>query len=401
MRKTFKFSGSMRDAFSGSLKDLSQNFSKKLTLASALLALVCSMGVPSSVYAASGPEVRVKDIANFQGVRPNILIGYGLMVGLNGSGDTDSPLTRQTLANILERMGLNARDQIANIESANVAAVMITAELPPFARQGARIDVTVSSLGDAQSLEGGQLLATPLVAADGNTYAIAQGAIVLGGFTAQGRSGVVTKNHTTSGRIADGALVERETGFELADLVDLKLILKNPDLTTAMRMSSAINKNFNEEVSRALDSSTVEIKLPPRYDDYRLPALEKIEAVTLRPDVEAVVVIDEKTGTIVMGEDVRLSTVAISHANLTIRVTELPQISQPNAFAEGGETAEVQRTSIDVQEGQGHFNVLRKEATLADLVKGLNSLGVNPRDIISILQNIKAAGAMQARLKIM
>ena len=414
MLNSVDFSGSLKELFSGSLTTdmsgslvslghkVSKNIAKNFIVAAALFGFVCGLGfAPESAQAASGPTVRVKDIADFQGVRSNILIGYGLMVGLKGSGDTDSPLTRQTLANILERMGLNARDQIANIENSNVAAVMVTAELPPFARQGSRIDVTVSSLGDAESLEGGQLLATPLVAADGNTYAIAQGAIIMGGFTAQGRAGVVTKNHTTSGRIAEGAIVERETGFELKDLQNLRLVLKNPDLTTAMRISDAINKKFGENVSQALDNSTVQITLPERYSEYRLPALEKIESVTLRPDVEAVVVIDEKTGTIVMGEDVRLSTVAISHANLTIRVTELPQVSQPAAFSENGETAVVPRTNIDIQEGQGHFNVLKKEATLADLVKGLNSLGVNPRDIISILQNIRAAGAMQARIKIM
>ena len=412
MLNSFTFSGSLKalsgsltDAMSGSMKSLSgsltQNIANKTMMVLATIGLVCSMAMPVNAFAAPGPTVRVKDIADFQGVRANILIGYGLMVGLKGSGDTDSPLTRQTLANILERMGLNARDQIANIESANVAAVMVTAELPPFARQGSRIDVTVSSLGDANSLEGGQLLATPLVGADGNTYAIAQGGIIIGGFTAQGRSGVVTKNHTTAGRIAEGAIVERETGFEMEQLQDLRLVLKNPDLTTAMRVSTAINEKFGEQISRALDNSTVQITLPERYAEYRLPALERIEAVTLRPDSEAVVVIDEKTGTIVMGEDVRLSTVAISHANLTIRVTELPQVSQPGAFANGGETVQVQRTNIDIQEGQGRFNVLQKEATLADLVRGLNSLGVAPRDIISILQNIKAAGAMQARLKIM
>ena len=347
-----------------------------------------------------GPEVRVKDIANIQGVRGNILIGYGLIVGLSGTGDSSGPITRQTMANILERLGLNTKDQINAIESENVAAVMVTAELPPFARQGARIDVTVSSLGDAGSLEGGQLVATPLMGADGNTYAVAQGAVILGGFTAEGRGGTVTKNHTTAGRIADGAFVEREIDFNLEDLKDLRLVLKNPDLTTAMRMSDAINQEFGEAVSKAVDSSTVDVVLPERYNEYRLPALEKIEAVMLRPDMEAVVAIDEKTGTIVMGEDVRISTVAISHANLTIRVTELPQATQPGAFAEG-DTAILDRTNIEIEEGQGKFSVMEKTATLADLVRGLNALGVKPRDVISILQTIKAAGAMQARIKLL
>ncbi len=363
--------------------------------------ILATLSPVAPVYANTGPLVRVKDIANFQGVRSNILIGYGLIVGLAGTGDKAGPVTQQTMVNILERLGLNTKSQMAQIQSKNIAAVMITAELPPFARQGARIDVTVSSLGDAKSLEGGQLLATPLMAADGNTYAVAQGAVILGGFTAEGRSGVVTKNHTTAGRIADGAIVEREIDFELTELDKLRLILKNPDLTTAMRMSKAVNKSFGENVSRAIDSSTVDIKLPERFAEYRLPAIEKIEKTMVRPDMEAVVVIDEKTGTIVMGEDVRISTVAISHSNLTIRISELPQVSQPPALSEGGQTVEVQRSNIDVEEGQGHFSVLKKEATLADLVKGLNALGVNPRDVISIMQTIKAAGAMQARIKLL
>ena len=367
----------------------------------ALLATGLALGLATPGYSAlQGPEVRIKDIASIQGVRSNILIGYGLMVGLSGTGDSAGPVTRQTLTNILERLGLNTKDQIEEIEGENVAAVMVTAELPPFARQGTRIDVTVSSLGDAESLEGGQLMATPLMGADGNTYAVAQGAVILGGFTAEGRGGTVTKNHTTAGRIADGAIVEREIDFELAEMQDLRLILKNPDLTTAMRMSDAINEAFGEAISKAVDSSTVDVTLPARYNDYRIPALEKIEAITVRPDMEAVVAIDEKTGTIVMGEDVRLSTVAISHSNLTIRVTELPQASQPGALAEG-QTAVLDRTQIEIEEDQGKFSVMEKTATLADLVRGLNALGVKPRDVISILQTIKAAGAMQARIKLL
>ena len=365
----------------------------------ATFGLVLGAAAPS-YGALQGPEVRIKDIASIQGVRSNILIGYGLIVGLSGTGDSSGPITRQTMANILERLGLNTKDQIAAIESENVAAVMVTAELPPFARQGARIDVTVSSLGDASSLEGGQLVATPLMGADGNTYAVAQGAVILGGFTAEGRGGTVTKNHTTAGRIADGAMVEREIEFDLEDLEDLRLVLKNPDLTTAMRISDAINQDFGEAVSKAVDSSTVDVSLPARYSEYRLPALQKIEAIMVRPDMEAVVAIDEKTGTIVMGEDVRISTVAISHANLTIRVTELPQASQPGAFAEG-DTAVLDRTNIEIEEGQGKFSVMENVATLADLVRGLNALGVKPRDVISILQTIKAAGAMQARIKLL
>ena len=380
-------------------------FGEKREMKQWILTLTMALGlfginVPMPVYASQGPLVRVKDIANFQGIRSNILIGYGLIVGLSGTGDTSGPATQRTITDILERLGLNLKDQLDAITGENIAAVMVTAELPPFARQGHRIDVTVSSLGDANSLEGGQLLATPLIAADGQTYAVAQGSIILGGFTAEGRGGTVTKNHTTAGRIADGAIVEREVAFELSELEELRLILKNPDVTTAMRISDAINEKFGAPISQARDSSTVDITLPERYAEYRLPALQKIEHTTLRPDMEALVVIDEKTGTIVMGEEVRLSTVAISHSNLTIRVTELPQISQPNPFADG-ETAGVERTSIQIDEGQGKFSVFEQRATLADLVRGLNSLGVNPRDIISILQTINAAGAMQARLKLL
>ena len=373
---------------------------RKFILVATLATLTGLGATPLSYGQTKNPEVRIKDIASIQGVRSNILIGYGLMVGLSGTGDSAGPITRQTIGNTLERLGLNAKDQLDEIEGENMAAVMVTAELPPFARQGTRIDVTVSSIGDADSLEGGQLLATPLMAADGNTYAVAQGAIILGGFTAEGRGGTVTKNHTTAGRIADGAMVEKEVDFNLSDIKNLRLILKNPDLTTSIRISDAINEEFGEPISRAVDSSTVDINLPARYDDYRIPALEKIEKVMVRPDMEAVVAIDEKTGTIVMGEDVRLSTVAISHANLIIRVTELPQAVQPGAFAEGN-TEVIERTNLEILEDQGKFSVLEKTATLADLVRGLNALGVNPRDVISILQTIKAAGAMQARIKLL
>ena len=352
--------------------------------------------------ASDGPLVRVKDIADIEGVRSNMLIGYGLAVGLAGTGDSSNgvPFTRQTLVNILERLGLNTKDTAAQLKSKNIAAVMVTARLPSFARQGGYLDVNVSSLGDAKSLEGAQLLATPLVGADGNTYAVAQGAVVIGGFTAEGKGGTVTKNHPTSGRVANGAIVERETGFELADMKQLRLVLKNPDFTTAERLSNTVNKSFNAEVAHAIDNHTVDVKLPARYDAYKVPAIDKIENLTMRPDTKARVVIDEKTGAIVMGEDVRLSTVAISHANLTVRITELPQVSQPNALAKG-ETKTVERTSIDIKEGDGHFNMLRQQATLADLVNGLNSLGVKPRDIISILQTIKAAGAMQADIEML
>ena len=367
-----------------------------------LIIAALAMFLPGMSYASEGPTVRIKDIADIEGVRGNSLIGYGLVVGLSGTGDSSNsiPFTRQTLINMLERLGLNAKAQQDALKSKNVAAVMVTAELPAFARQGARIDVSVASLGDAKSLEGGMLVVTPLIGADGETYAVAQGSLVIGGFSAEGAGGTVTKNHTTVGRVANGAIVEKEDGFELDQMDKVRLILRNPDFTTAMRISEAVNKNFGETVSKAVDPHTVDVRLPGRYSQYKVAAIQKIENLHVTPDIAARVVIDEKTGTIVMGEDVRLSTVAISHSNLTIRVTELPQVSQPNAFGEG-ETTEVPRTDIQVDEAHGHFRVLKKEATLADLVDGLNSLGVKPRDIISILQSIKAAGAMQAEIHLL
>ncbi|MBI1363573.1 MAG: flagellar basal body P-ring protein FlgI [Proteobacteria bacterium] len=365
-----------------------------------MLAAAVTLSMPAL---AAAPSVRIKDIADFEGVRNNVLIGYGLVVGLAGTGDSANsvPFTNQTLINILERMGLNSRDFQSTLKTKNVAAVMVTANLPPFARQGSKIDATVSSLGDAKSLEGGMLLVTPLLAADGNTYAVAQGSLIIGGFSAEGDSGTVSKNHTTVGRIASGAIVEREIGFELADMKRTRLILRNPDFTTSLRMSEAINKAFNAPVSVARDNHTVDVALPERYDgNTMVAAIQRIENLRVRPDIVARVVIDEKTGAIVMGEDVRISDVAISHANLTIRVNELAQASQPGPLSQGN-TEVLNRTNIDVDEGNGKFRVLETGASLADLVNGLNSLGVKPRDIISILQTIKAAGALQADIVLM
>lgn len=367
-----------------------------------MTAMAALMLVSTPLHAAS-PSVRIKDIADFEGVRTNALIGYGLVVGLAGTGDSANsvPFTNQTLINMLERLGLNSREAQDTLKTKNVAAVMVTANLPPFARQGSKIDTTVSSLGDAKSLEGGMLLVTPLLGADGNTYAVAQGSLIIGGFTAEGDGGTVSKNHTTVGRIASGAIVEREVGYELADMKRTRLILRNPDFTTSLRMSEAVNKAFNAPISVARDNHTVDINLPERYDANTLvAAIQRIENLRVRPDIVARVVIDEKTGAIVMGEDVRISDVAISHANLTIRVNELAQAAQPAPLAQG-ETAILNRTNIDVDEGDGKFRVLQTGASLADLVNGLNSIGVKPRDIISILQTIKAAGALQADIVLM
>jgi flagellar P-ring protein precursor FlgI len=344
-----------------------------------LFSILLSLGLMtgSMPYAlASSPISRVKDIADIEGVRNNILIGYGLVVGLNGTGDSASsiPFTRQTLTNMLE--------------------------MPSYARQGSRIDVTTSSLGDASSLEGGQLMATALIGADGNTYAVAQGSIIIGGYTMEGNAGTVTKNHPTAGHIASGATVEMETGHELSDNKRIRLLLRNPDFTTALRLKKALNKAFKEPIAIAVDNQTVDISVPKALRGNLVPIIEKIENTYVRPDTAARIVVDEKTGTIVMGSGVQISDVAISHANLNIRVTELTEIVQPEGFSDGI-TAAVPATAIDIDEDAAEFHVLDSGVNLADLVDGLNALGVTPRDIISILQAIKSAGALQAEIVVM
>jgi flagellar P-ring protein precursor FlgI len=370
-----------------------------------LFSILLSLGLMtgSMPYAlASSPISRVKDIADIEGVRNNILIGYGLVVGLNGTGDSASsiPFTRQTLTNMLEKLGVNAKAAESQITTKNVAAVMVTSKMPSYARQGSRIDVTTSSLGDASSLEGGQLMATALIGADGNTYAVAQGSIIIGGYTMEGNAGTVTKNHPTAGHIASGATVEMETGHELSDNKRIRLLLRNPDFTTALRLKKALNKAFKEPIAIAVDNQTVDISVPKALRGNLVPIIEKIENTYVRPDTAARIVVDEKTGTIVMGSGVQISDVAISHANLNIRVTELTEIVQPEGFSDGI-TAAVPATAIDIDEDAAEFHVLDSGVNLADLVDGLNALGVTPRDIISILQAIKSAGALQAEIVVM
>lgn len=356
----------------------------------------------------AAPAVKIKDLAEIEGVRDNVLVGYGLVVGLAGTGDSPNgiPFTRQSLANMLERLGVNAKDVLANIKTKNVAAVMVTAKLPSLARQGSHVDVAVSSLGDAKSLEGGMLLATPLTAADGQTYAVAQGAMVIGGFQATGKDGTsIAKNHSTVARIAKGATVERETGFELAELGNhLQFVLREPDFTTAVRVRDAINAAFKETVANARDNATVDVAVPGRYQKELAGIIHKIENLMVTPTTDARVVIDEKTGTIVMGENVTIAPVAISHANLTIKVVEEQLVSQPFSFNVAGETVKIDRTTeiaVDDDANHGKFKVLKGSASLSDLVSGLNALGVKPRDVISILQNIKAAGALNAELVVL
>ena len=365
-----------------------------------LVALVVAVQIAAGPASAAS---RIKDITDFEGIRENMLVGYGIVVGLAGTGDTlsKSPFTQQSLIAMLERLGVNTRDNIAKLDTKNVAAVMVTATLKPFARQGTRLDITVNSLGDAKSLRGGTLLVTPLLGADGEVYAVAQGPVAISGFSAAGDAQTVSQGIATTGRIANGAIVEREIGFELAKLRSVKISLRNPDLTTARRIAEAINSALRRKAAKPLDPATVLLTVPRKYRNNLVGLLTDIEQLQVRPDMIAKVIIDETSGIIVMGEQVRISTVAIAQGNLTIRITETPQVSQPGPFTTGGTTTTVPRTRIDIDEkGKKKFGIVKNSLTLQQLVANLNALGIGPRDLISILQAIKAAGAMQAALEV-
>ncbi|MCD6073312.1 MAG: flgI [Rhodospirillales bacterium] len=345
---------------------------------------------------------RIKDVADFEGVRENMLVGYGLVVGLNKTGDTmkEGHFTKQSLLAMLERLGVKPTQ--AGLDAKNVAAVMVTAELPGFARQGGRIDVTVSALGDAGSLAGGVLLVTPLLGADGEVYAVAQGHVAIGGFSASGAGETVTKGVPTNARIAGGGIVEREIGFDLQKLQQVRISLRNPDFTTARRMAEAMNAFLGTDAARPSDPGTVTLKVPRGYEGNVVGLLTDVEQLRIEPDQQARIIIDETSGTIVMGENVRISTVAVAQGNLTIRITETPQVSQPGPFSQGGTTVTVPRTDIQVDEGADKkLAVMGGGVTLQELVNGLNSLGIGPRDLITILQAVKAAGALQADIQVM
>jgi flagellar P-ring protein FlgI len=344
---------------------------------------------------------RVKDLASIEGVRQNQLVGYGIVVGLNGTGDTlnNIPFTKQSLQAMLERLGVNTRG--ATMRTQNLAAVMVTANLPPFASQGTRIDVTVSSLGDAKSLQGGTLLVTPLLGADGEVYALAQGSIAIAGFSAEGDAAKITRGVPTNGRISNGANIEREIAFKLNDARSLRLSLRNPDFTTSKRIAAAINDFMGADTAEPTDPATVTIQIPARYHGNMMRLITEVEQLKVEPDQAARVVVDERSGIIVMGRDVRVSTVAIAQGNLTVTITEQPQVSQPAPLS-NGQTVVVPRTGVKVDTGDGNKLALVKEGvSLRDLVDGLNALGVGPRDLISILQAIKSAGALQADIELM
>jgi flagellar P-ring protein FlgI len=365
------------------------------------VASIAAMTAPIAAPAAwAGP--RIKDVADFEGVRENQLVGYGLVVGLAGTGDSlrNSPFTRQSLAAMLERLGVNASN--GNLNTRNVAAVMVTANLPPFASQGSRIDVTVSALGDARSLAGGQLLVTPLMGADQQVYAVAQGPLAIGGFAASGQSGSsVTRGVPTAGRIASGALVEREIMFDIGAMQELRLALRNPDFTTARRIAAAINGAIGSDVARSSNPGTVILTRPQDYAGDMVSLVGRIENLEVEVDTAARIVIDESSGIVVMGENVKVSTVAIAQGNLTISIQEDPFVSQPEPFSRGGETVVVPSSAVDVQEEEGGLVVVPGGVPLRQLVNGLNALGVTPRDMISILQALKAAGAIQAEIEVM
>lgn len=345
----------------------------------------------------AGP-VRIKDLADFDGVRGNDLVGYGIVVGLDGTGDSfrNAPFTEEMLAGLLVRLGVNVTDEA--LRSKNVAAVVVTAALPPFARSGSRIDVSVSTIGDAKSLLGGTLVMTPLKAADGNIYAVAQGSIIAGGVAIEGEAARVVQGVPTAGKIPVGARVEREVEFDFAGIQNIRIALRNADFTTATRLEDAINREFNGRLATTQDSGTVLVDFQQLGQVNPARVLGRIENLMIQPEDRAKVVIDHKAGTIVMGEQVRISRVAVSQGGLTLRVSEAPMVSQPNPFADG-ETVTVPRTMVEVTAEPGiGFAEVSGETSLSDLVEGLNALGVRPRDMIDILKSIHAAGALHADL---
>ncbi|MBU0986442.1 MAG: flagellar basal body P-ring protein FlgI [Proteobacteria bacterium] len=368
---------------------------------------------------AAGLAARIKDIASIQGIRPNQLLGYGLVIGLNGSGDKGgTSFTIQGLVNMLERMGVHVSAD--DVKVSNVAAVMVSATLPPFARIGKKIDVTLSSIGDAKSLQGGTLLLTPLKGVDGKVYALCQGAISIGGFSAGGAAGGgVTKNHPTVGRISGGATIEKEVSLSITDKKELTMILNNSDFNTATRVADAINTEFKEGIANPIDSGTLKIRVPEQFQDKVVNLIAQIGNLQVTPDSIAKVVVNEKTGTVVIGENVRIQRVAVAHGNLSIQIKETQEVSQPAPFApSGGGTAPVQtgggtivapggstvvspESDVNIAEEKSQLLLVPEGKTIGELVKALNAIGVTPRDLITILQALKAAGALQGELEIL
>ncbi len=349
---------------------------------------------------AQAAAARIKDIVDFEGVRENQLVGYGLVVGLNGTGDSlnNSPFTKQSLQSMLERLGVNTAGE--NVRTANVAAVMVTANLPPFATQGSRMDVSVAALGDSDSLQGGTLLVTPLLGADGEVYAIAQGPVAINGFKAEGDAATIISGVPTTGRISSGALVEREIDFHLGSQTSLRLALRNPDLTTARRIALAVNDFIGAPTATPEDPATVRLTLPQGFNGNIVDLLTDIEQLMIETDQTAKIVIDENSGIIVMGRDVRVSSVAVAQSNLTVTIAEDPTVVQPNPLSLGVTTTEA-NTNLNANLSETALTIVNESVTLQELVDGLNALGISPRDLIAILQAIKATGALQAEIEVL
>ena len=359
-----------------------------------LLLVLCSVFMLSTAQAS-----RIKELAQLEGVRANQLIGYGLVVGLNGTGDSASTqFTIQSLASMMERLGVTVDPN--QVKVANVAAVVVTSSLPPFSRAGSTLDVSVSSIGDAANLAGGTLLMTPLKAADGKIYAVAQGPLVVGSLAFGGEAAKVQKNHPTAGRVPDGALVEREVPFVFGQNSELKYRLHDSDFTTVSRMTDAVNKHFGGLIARSLDGGQMQVSVPENYKDNVVEFVSQLERLDVTPDVLARIVVNEKTGTIVMGERVRISTVAVSHGNLSLVISEKPKVSQPNPLSKG-QTVVTPQTQLNVVEGKGELVVLEQGVSIGEVASALNAIGATPRDLIAIFQAIKAAGALYAELVVL
>ncbi|MEN6626586.1 MAG: flagellar basal body P-ring protein FlgI [Candidatus Sumerlaeia bacterium] len=369
------------------MRNLKANIRKMMALAIAV------------VIATPTIAIRVKDVTHVEGIRDNQLIGYGLVVGLNGTGDgTSTKFTVQSLAAFLRRSGVTIDPD--SIRTDNTAAVIVTADLPPFTRPGTRIDVAVSTVGDAESLQGGTLLMTPLKGPDGQVYAVAQGAISTGGYSAGGGGTSATKNHPTAGKVPGGALVEVAPPTVLAGRQNLNLLLNNPDFTTAQRIATVINTNFNTAIASPADSAAVKVEVPANYRANLAGFMAEIERLPVHPDQVARIIIDERTGTVVMGEDVRISTLALTHGNLMIKIDQFNDVSQPMPYSRKGETVQVQNTQVSAGEDGRELAIVPEGVSLGEVVNSLNAIGVTPRDLISILQAIKASGALQAELEI-
>jgi flagellar P-ring protein FlgI len=367
----------------------------------AFAAIFIASALLAPIAPAHAATARIKDIINIEGVRDNQLVGYGLVVGLNGTGDglNNSPFTKQSLQAMLERLGVNTRGE--SMRTGNVAAVMVTANLPAFSTQGSRLDVNVASLGDATSLQGGTLLVTPLLGADGEVYAIAQGDVTINGFKATGDSATIISGVPTTGRISSGGLIEREIAFQLGAQRTLRLALKNPDFTTSRRIALSINDFIGTPCAVPEDSATVRLTLPQNFNGNIVDLITDVEQLVVDTDQPAKIVIDENSGIIVMGKDVRVSTVAVAQSNLTVSIAETPVVSQPSPLSQGGVTKVVPRTELKVNEVNSDLALVHESVSLQQLVDGLNALGINPRDLIAILQAIKASGALQADIEVL